>query len=115
MTERVRHLVHNERGAALVEAAIVLPVMLLVAIGSFDLFNGMIAKMQLQFTVGSAAQVEARKAGTGVPWASSQMPAASFQASSGSCGATITGTEQVSTFILPSYSVNALACAPITS
>jgi Flp pilus assembly protein TadG len=46
----------NENGTALVEAAIVLPVMVLVIIGGLDLGLGMLAATRLNFATESAAK-----------------------------------------------------------
>jgi Flp pilus assembly protein TadG len=46
----------NDDGAALVEAAIVLPVMVLVMIGGLDLGLGMLAATRLSFATESAAK-----------------------------------------------------------
>jgi Flp pilus assembly protein TadG len=46
----------NDDGAALVEAAIVLPVMLLVILGGFDLGLEMLAATRLSFATESAAK-----------------------------------------------------------
>jgi Flp pilus assembly protein TadG len=46
----------NENGTALVEAAIVLPVMVLVIVGGLDLGLGMLASTRLNFATESAAK-----------------------------------------------------------
>jgi Flp pilus assembly protein TadG len=99
-------------GSVLVEAALVLPIIAFAIIGSFDLYQGMIARQQLVFTTQEAALVEARNAGTGVAWAQAQMPAAQFTATAANCGAQLAGSETVPTVLLPSFTVNATACAP---
>jgi Flp pilus assembly protein TadG len=52
----VRNCIRNDDGAVLVEAAIVLPVMVLVILGGLDLGLGMLAATRLNFATESAAR-----------------------------------------------------------
>jgi hypothetical protein len=51
-----RNCIRNDDGAVLVEAAIVLPVMVLVILGGLDLGLGMLAATRLNFATESAAK-----------------------------------------------------------
>ena len=101
----------DTRGAVLIEAAIVLPVMLLLIVGGFDINLAAIAETKLTFNTNFAAAVEASTPGTGVAWGSSQMPAASFAVTSPGC---VSGSLPYAAMILPTswFHLTATACAP---
>lgn len=89
----------NDDGVAMVEAAIVLPVMLLVILGGLDLGLGMLAATRLNFATESAAKCGAvavpgvcPDAGATAAFAATQSgaPASAFSVSQGG------GMEQVS-------------------
>ena len=56
LTSLTRNCIRNKDGAVLVEAAIVLPVMVLVILGGLDLGLGMLAATRLNFATESAAK-----------------------------------------------------------
>jgi Flp pilus assembly protein TadG len=89
----------NDDGAALVEAAIVLPIMVLVVIGGLDLGLGMLAATRLSFATESAAKCGA----LAVPGVCQDVPStAAFAATQSSAPASAfivsrtAGMEQVS-------------------
>jgi hypothetical protein len=84
-TNDLRLAPSHTSGAALIEAAIVLPVMLLLIVGGFDINLAAIAETKLTFNTNFAAAVEASTPGTGVAWGSSQMPTAMFAVTSPGC------------------------------
>jgi hypothetical protein len=101
----------DTRGAVLIEAAIVLPVMLLLIVGGFDINLAAIAETKLTFNTNFAAAVEASTPGTGVAWGSSQMPTAMFAVTSPGC---VSGSLPYAAMILPTswFHLTATACAP---
>lgn len=80
-------MLRNDDGAVLIEAAIVLPVMLLVILGGLDLGLGMVVATRLNFATESAAACGAVSAcpdaGSTAAFASSQsgIPAGAFSVS----------------------------------
>jgi hypothetical protein len=115
----------GDRGAVAVEFALVLPVVLLLLVGIFDLGVAMIEKMELTYVVQGAAQMEAANANHGAPWAQSQLPSpASFAATNPAplCDpsdssvqyAQITGRWPVSLTVFSTLTLQAQACWPIT-
>jgi len=105
----------DERGAVLVEFAIIAPIMVLMAVGILDVGTAILQSMSLAFVTQGAAKAESQSPGTGVAWASSQLPAGSFTASTTACGARVSGTVAVQTVIVPVGSVSAVACWPLNS
>jgi hypothetical protein len=89
----------DDRGAIAVEFAILFPIVLLMIVGVFETGVLMAQYLQLQFTTESEAKVEAKAPGTGVGWASLQLPSpVTFVASAPTptCAGLVTGTWQVS-------------------
>jgi TadE-like protein len=99
------------RGAVAVEMAIMLPVFLVLAIGMFDVGNFMLNDLELAFVTNNAATVQASN-GAGALWGQNQIPAASFTASSSSCGAVITSSWPYQGLIF-GVTLSQTACAPI--
>jgi Flp pilus assembly protein TadG len=96
-----------------VEFALLLPVQLMMFAGVFDIGAVMIESAQLNFVAQGAAKVEAANAGTGVAWASAQIPPpAQFAASACNGGAQITGQWPIALGIFPSLTLSAQACWP---
>ena len=89
----------NDDGAALVEAAIVAPVMVLVFIGGLDLGLGMLAATRLSFATESAAKCGALAVPGVCPDAASTAAFAATQSSAPASAFSVTqtaGMEQVS-------------------
>jgi hypothetical protein len=102
----------GEAGSAMMEAAIVLPVMLLVIFGGLDLGLAMLKEIQLTYAAGGGATLEAVAAGRGVAWASAYLPPAIFTVAEPGC---IRGEWQLSPFVLPAqwFDIHALVCQPV--
>jgi TadE-like protein len=72
----------GDRGAVLVEFAIILPVMMLLTLGMFDVGIMLLQSMQLNFVTQGAAFAEANakipgsgfSPGSGITWATAQLP-----------------------------------------
>jgi Flp pilus assembly protein TadG len=109
---RVRPSRFGDRGAVAVEFALLLPVQLMMFAGIFGVGALMIESAQLNFVAQGAAKMEAANAGTGVPWASTQIPPAQFAASACNGGAQITGQWPITLGIFPSLTLSAQACWP---
>ena len=89
----------NDDGAALVEAAIVLPVMVLVVLGGLDLGLGMLAATRLSFATESAAKCGALAVPGVCPDAASTAAFAAAQSSAPASAFSVNqtaGMEQVS-------------------
>jgi Flp pilus assembly protein TadG len=104
----------EDGGAVAVEFALLLPVQLLMFAGVFGIGAVMIEDAQLNFVVEGAAKVEAAVNGTGVAWASAQLPPpAAFVANpKAACGAQVSGQWPISLGIFPALTLSAQACWP---
>ena len=63
----------DERGAVLVEFAIIAPIMVLMAVGILDVGTAILQSMSLAFVTQGAAKAESQSPGTGV--AGGELPA----------------------------------------
>jgi hypothetical protein len=100
----------GDRGAVAVEFALIFPAVLLMFAGIFGIGVVMIQDMQLTFVVQGAAKAESEKSGTGAPWASSQLPEATFSATpTPPC---VTGQWPVTLGVFPTVTLLASACWP---
>ncbi|MBV8337761.1 MAG: pilus assembly protein [Alphaproteobacteria bacterium] len=121
-----KNCIRHDDGAVLVEAAIVLPVMVLVILGGLDLGLGMLAATQLNFTTEAAARCQAINAtpcsGGGnatISYANSVaqntlVSGASFTVTTLSCGVQVTGNYSYSSIYLPySIPITISACYPV--
>ena len=110
---RVRPFRFGDCGAVTVEFALLLPVQVLMFVGVFGMGAVMIESEQLNFVTQGAAKLEAATPGTGVPWASAQLPPpAQFAASACNGGAQITGQWPITLGIFPPLTLSAQACWP---
>ena len=115
----------NNRGAALVEFAIIFPVLLFVLIGGLDVGLAMLDKMQLDF----ASEASARCRAIGNPSCASPLEtavyaasliaavpgisSANFSASPAPCGTLVTANYNYTPMFLPTViSLAASACYP---
>ena len=80
-----RGLGRADRGAALVEFAIVAPVLFFIIIGGLDLGLEMLFESRLLFVTQQAAVAEAKTPGSGVAWASGQMSGPVYNVLSPGC------------------------------
>ncbi|HEX3411269.1 MAG TPA: TadE/TadG family type IV pilus assembly protein [Stellaceae bacterium] len=110
----------SERGAILVEFAILFPVMILLIIGGIDIGLAMVEANRLNFAVEAGARCQAIKASpcptpdATVTYASSAagLPGAAFAVSAAPCGVQVDGSYTYASFILPNIPLNATACYP---
>jgi hypothetical protein len=111
----------DDRGAVAVEFAMILPIQLLMIVGTFVVAVVMIQYQQLNFVVQGAARAEAQAPGSGVAFASSQIPAAQFTPTlvppkppvpSIAC---ITGQWPVDTVLWQTLTLSAQACSPTST
>jgi len=122
----MKNILHADCGSILVEAAIILPVLLLLVLGGLDLGLGMVASLRLNFAVeaasrcgaigatpcpdqGSTAQYAAQAAG---------VPVDAFTVTKVACGILVSASYQFQPTILPAFDLSATACyptAPVTS
>jgi Flp pilus assembly protein TadG len=100
----------GDSGAVLVEFAIILPVLLLLTIGMFEVGYAMVQSLQLTYATEGAAFAEATTPGSGVAWGQSQLPSASFSVAGAGC---IAANIPISTVVLPLPSLSAQACWPL--
>jgi Flp pilus assembly protein TadG len=119
-------MMRNNHGAALVEFAIIFPVLMLVIIGGLDLGLAILDKMQLEFASEASARCQAignasctSPADTAAYAASlvAALPgisAANFLPSSAPCGSLVTAYYNYTPMFLPSViSLAASACYPL--
>jgi hypothetical protein len=104
----------GDSGAVLVEFAVILPVLMLLTFGMFEVGYAMVLALQLTYATEGAARAEAATPGSGVAWGQSQLPSATFSAASAACGAQVTASMPLSTVILQLPSLSAQACWPTT-
>lgn len=114
----------NDDGAAMVEAAIVLPVLLLVILGGLDLGLGMLAATRLNFATESAAKCGAvavpgkcPDAGTTAAFAATQSgaPASAFSVSQGGGMEQVSASYAYSFILLPwTITLQSTASYPLT-
>ena len=116
----------GDSGAVLVEFAIILPVMLLLTLGMFDIGIMLLQSLQLNFVTQGAAFAEANaiaeaaektpnpgfSPGSGISWATSQLPppTAFFPGSGAGC---VGSTMPVKAIILPLPPLSTQACWPV--
>jgi hypothetical protein len=106
----------QEGGAVLVEFAVLLPVLLIVAMGIFDVGVAMLNAMRLTFTTQAVAVAEVNNPGSGQAWGAKQLPDASFNIYAADCGGS-NGIEVDSmmpnyAMMIPLPSLSAQACWP---
>jgi hypothetical protein len=115
----------GDSGAILVEFAIILPVLLLLTLGMFEVGLVMVQSLQLNFVTQGAAFAEATaiaeataktpnpgfSPGSGISWATSQLPSASFFPGSGA--GCVASNMPVKTMILPLPQLSTQACWPV--
>jgi len=94
---------HKDAGSVLIEFALVLPVLLVLLIGSFDLALVWIKTMQLVFVTQEASRAEAQTVGSGAGWGNQQFPEANFVVSGGPIPGSncVVGTFNYSPMFLP--------------
>jgi Flp pilus assembly protein TadG len=102
----------GDSGAILVEFALILPVLMVLTFGMFEVGYAMVQALQLTYATEGAAFAEAAKSGSGAAWGKSQLPAASFIP--GPSAGSITASMPVWTVILPLPSLSTQACWPTT-
>jgi hypothetical protein len=106
MSATIRH----DGGAALVEFAIVAPVLLFTIIGGLDLSLELLNQNRLLFVTQQAAVAEAKSPGTGPSWAAAQMPGPIYSVTSPGC---ISAQFAYSPIVLPTTTLEAAACAVV--
>jgi Flp pilus assembly protein TadG len=115
----VRRLWREEHGAVAVEFAILTPFLLLIIVGFFSVGVLLIQYQQLNFAVEGGAVAEAKLAGSGVAFASSQISGAQFTATlvpptpqmpSYAC---ISGQLPVTPVLWQTLTLSAQACSPV--
>jgi hypothetical protein len=105
----------GDSGAILVEFAVILPVLLLLTLGMFEVGVTMVQSLQLTYTTQAAFGEVNQGPGSGISWATLQLPSATFgpfsppPAPNEVC---VTASMPVKTMILPLPSLSALACWP---